>query len=205
MRWIIRLALAAVLTGCAARKVHVDTPAPDRADYIDLEPGWRLRVVTPVLRSGGYQVRATAQTVSGNEIALSTGAEFLGYELAYYAVRSRSRGGVSVEFLSAQIVKEGKTYEQAQPLARLFELPRGARYVRLIFLTRVSRADHDMGVIAAQDAEARDALTRKVLADPAGRCQIERQTWCDWIPRGIAVSAEREVTVEGVGQWVPVR
>ena len=47
------VALAIVLTGCAARKARVAPAAVDRPDYIDLQPGWRLRVVTPVLKSDG--------------------------------------------------------------------------------------------------------------------------------------------------------
>jgi hypothetical protein len=174
------LALACVLTGCAARKASVPPAAVDRSDYIDLQPGWRLRVVTPALKSGGY-------------------------ELAYYAVRSRIGTGVRVAFLSAEINEEGKTTAQSRPLASLFQLPRSARYVRLIFLTRVSRADHDMAVVASGESHDLDALTRRVLADPADSCKSEGPTYCAWIPRGIAVAPELQRTVDGVGDWVPAR
>ncbi len=179
--------------------------AVDRADYIDLQPGWRLRVVTPVLKSGGYQLRAAGQQVSGNTITLTTGADFLGYELAYYAVRSRNGAGVRVAFLSAEITQEGKTSAQSRPLAPLFQLPRSARYVRLIFLTRVSRADHDMAVVAARESGALDALTRRVLAEPGEACKSEGLTYCAWIPKGIAVAPERQRMIDGLGEWVPAR
>ena len=174
------MALAIVLTGCAARKAPAPAGANDRSDYIDLQPGWRLRVVTPVLKSGGY-------------------------ELAYYAVRSRSGTGVRLEFLSAEITEEGQKSARSRPLTPLFQLPSGAKYVRLIFLTRVSRADHDMAVIAARESEALDGLTRRVLDDPTGECKSEDRTYCSWVPRGIAVAPELQKTVDGVGQWVPAR
>jgi hypothetical protein len=199
------LALACLLTGCAARKVAVHPSAVDRAEYIDLQPGWRLRVVTPVLKSGGFQLQPAGQQFSGSTITLSAGADFLGYELAYYAVRSRNGAGVRVEFSSAEITKEGQVSAQSRPLAPLFQLPRSARYVRLIFLTRISRADHDMAVVAARESQALDALTRRVLADPASACTTETLTYCAWIPKGIAVAPEQRRVTDGVGQWVPAR
>jgi hypothetical protein len=173
------LLLAIVLSGCAARKAPVAPTAVDRADYIDLQPGWRLRVVTPVLKSGAY-------------------------ELAYYAVRSRNGTGVRLEFLSAEITEEGKTTAQSRPLAPLFQLPRSVKYVRLIFLTRMSRADHDMAVAAAAEPDDLDALTRRVLDDPAD-CKSEARTYCAWIPQGIAVAPELQRMTNGVGQWIPAR
>jgi hypothetical protein len=177
----------------------------NQADYIDLQPGWRLRVVTPILKSGGYQLRAAGQQISGNNITLSTEADFLGYELAYYAVRSRNGAGVRVEFVSAEIIKEGNTSAQSRPLAPLFQLPHSARYVRLIFLTRISRADHDMALVAARESDALDALTRGVLADPTEACKIETRTYCAWIPQGIAVAPELQRMTNGMGQWIPAR
>jgi hypothetical protein len=162
----------------------------NRADYIDLQPGWRLRVVTPLLKSGG---------------SLSTAADFLGYEVAYYAVRSRNGSRVRVEFLSAEITKEGTTSAQSRPLVPPFQLPRSAKYVRLIFLTRVSRADHDMAMVAAREAAALDALTERVLADPAGTCHSETQIYCVWIPKGIALAPELRTTTSGGAHWIPAR
>ena len=213
VRPILGLALAIALTGCAARKVRVAPGTIDPADYIDLEPGWRLRVVTPVLKSGGYRVQPATEQVSGNNITLATGGDFLGYEVAYYAVNPRGaalvrtevRTGVRIEFLSAEITKEGKTFVQSRPVAALFRLPRSARSVRLIFLTRISRQDHDMAVIAAADPDDLNTLTRRVLADPSGACTNKGRTYCAWIPQGIAVTPERRSTIDKVEQWIPAR
>src|ERR1700731_180550 len=119
-----------MLTACAPRRVQVQAPAAtEPLSYIDLQPGWRLRVVTPILRSGGYRLQPVDQQANGNRITVSTGADFLGYETAYYAVRARGRC-VGVEFSAAEINQDGKTELQSQPVAHLFRLPRNARYVR---------------------------------------------------------------------------
>lgn len=197
------LALACVFAGCSTH--HARAPAaaaitPASSSYIDLEPGWRLRVVTPILKSGGYRLGAADLQVSGDTVTLSAGPDFLGYELAYYAVKARG-----VEFLSAQITRDGQTAPQPRPVARLFQLPRGVRHVRLIYLIRVSQADHDMAVAAAKDMNALDALTRRVMANPADGCKTERGAVCSWIPAGIAATPEVRVMVGGAEHWVPAR
>jgi hypothetical protein len=197
------LALASVLTGCATR--HARAPAaavqPIGPTYIDLEPGWRLRVVTPILKSGGYRLKLAGQTVDGNTIALSAGDDFLGYEVAYYAVKARN----GVEFVSAETTRDGHTTPQPQPVAHLFELPRGVRHVRLIYLVRISQADHDMAVAAAKDMPALDALTRRVETNPADSCRDGQGTFCAWIPAGIAVVPQFQKTIDGAVEWVPAR
>lgn len=197
------LALASVLTGCAARNARAPASAVQSIgpSYIDLEPGWRLRVVTPILKSGGYRLKPTGQTVSGGTVTLSVGDDFLGYEVAYYAVKARN----GVEFVSAETTRDGRTTPQPQPVAHLFQLPRGVRHVRLIYLVRVSQADHDMAVAAAKDMDALEALTRRVEANPVDACHDEQGGFCAWIPAGIAVVPQLPKTIDGAVEWVPAR
>lgn len=204
MRPVAQLVLACVLTACAPRRVQVPAPAATEPNYIDLQPGWRLRVVTPILRSGGYRLQPLDQQAVGNTIAVSTGTDFLGYETAYYGVRARGRG-VRVEFNSAEISQDGKTALQPQPVAHLFQLPRNARYVRLIYLLRTSQADHDMAVVATGEMDALATLTSEVQADPSSGCRTDSARFCSWIPAGIAVRPEIRKDVDGVNQWVPAR
>ena len=202
-RKLLCLALASVLTGCAARKPHAPAAAvqPIGPSYIDLEPGWRLRVVTPILKSGGYRLQSIAQTVSGGAVTLTAGDDFLGYEVAYYAVKARN----GVEFVSAETTRDGRTTPQPQPVAHLFQLPRGLRHVRLIYLVRVSQADHDMAVAAAWDMQALDALTRRVETHPSDACHDEQGAFCAWIPAGIAVVPQIPKRINGAVEWDPAR
>jgi hypothetical protein len=201
--------LTVILGACASRRVPVPAAAisvPAPASYINLQAGWRLRAVTPILKSGGYQLSATGDSaVSGNTIALSAGKDFIGYETAYYAVRKGSGDGVLVEFSSAEATREGKTEPQLRPLVRLFQIPRRAKYVRLVYLRRVSQSDHDMGVVAAMRMDALDLLTKQLEASPADACKPGRQTFCAWVPAGIAVRPEMQKVANGIPAWVPAR
>jgi hypothetical protein len=202
-RRLLCLALASILTGCAARKAAAPAAPvqPIGPSYIDLEPGWRLRVVTPILKSGGYRLTATGQTVSGGTVTLTVSDDFLGYEVAHYAVKARN----GVEFVSAETTRDGHTTPQPQPVAHLFQLPRGVRHVRLIYLVRVSQADHDMAVAAARDMNALEALTRRVEANPVDACHDGQGAFCAWIPAGIAVVPQIPKTIDGAVEWVPAR
>jgi hypothetical protein len=197
------LALACLLTGCAARKPPAQAAAvqPIGPTYIDLQPGWRLRVVTPILKSGGYRLRSTGQTVDGNHVTQSVGDDFLGYEVAYYGVKVHN----GVGFLSAEITKDGRTTPQPQPVAHLFQLPRGVKHVGLIYLVRASQADHDMAVAAAKDMRALEALTRRLATNPTDACQDGQGAFCAWIPPGIAVVPQLQRTVGGAREWAPAR
>jgi len=201
-RYIIP-ALAFLLTGCAAR--HARGPAaavpPMSHGYIDLEPGWRLRVVTPLLKSGGYRLTFSDETTSGNTITLTAGDDFLGYEVAYYGVKPRH----GLDLLSAETTRDGHSTPQPEPVAHLFRLPRGVRHVRLIYLVRASPADHDMAVAAANDMEALETLTRRVLANPMDDCHAGDGAFCAWIPAGIAVVPQVRRTINGAEEWVPAR
>ena len=211
--------MAGLLSGCvtrAGRSLLPDPPAlapmhaviPEPAlnefardsDYVDLRAGERLCVITPLLKSGGYEVKSAVQEVGGNTVTLLA-ADLEGYETAYYSVRTRQGGGVRIEFSAAEVTKDGATVPQPRPSAFRFEVPPAARLVRLLYLVRVSRADHDMAVISADEERALGALTDAVRARPEA-CRSEAHAFCSWVPRGIAVRPEQQ---DGAGGWVPVR
>ena len=190
--------------GCAARHAPApSTAAAQRTDssYIDLEPGWRLRVVTPILKSGGYRLRVTGETAGNAPMALCAGDDFLGYEVAFYAVGTRS----VLEFQSAEIIRDGKSTPRPVPIADLFHLPRAVRHVRLIYLVRNSQADHDMALAAAKDIDDLESLTHRVQANTADACGNARDIFCVWIPAGIAVVPEARKTINRTIEWVPTR
>ena len=191
------------LAGCAARNVRQPVTAlkPNGMSYIDLAPGWRLRVVTPILKSGGYVLQPSSETREGHTVTLSVGKEFQGYEVAYYTVKRRN----GLALASAEVTRDGTTSPQREPVAHLFELPRGVRYLRLIYLVRVSHADHDMAIAAARNMDDLAALTQRVESDPAHACRAEQEPFCAWIPKGIAVVPEVPKKIEGGVEWVPAR
>jgi hypothetical protein len=207
------LCLGISLIGCAERKVRQAanpiTPAAELGTYIDLQPGWRVSVITPVLKSGKFFLDTTAgDDALSNEAngptstSIKAGTDFLGYERSFYAVEGH-KGGVRVRFSNAETIQNGKAELQEKPLQRLFRIPRNARYVRLVYLVRASNADHNMAIVAAARVDDLQSVTREVQADPVTGCQSRQKVVCQWIPRGIAVRPE--LRRPGTEEWVPAR
>ncbi len=193
-----------VFSGCRPRTTRYPIPpsyGSPNSDYIDIRAGWRLTAVTPILKSGGYVLKSLDRQNSGNTITLSADSDFLGYEVSHYAVRGQRGGRVRVEFSSAEITRDGKTLPQSQPIVPLFQLARRINFLRLIYLIRISQADHNMAVVVASRLDALDALTRQVQADPMDGCKVSRDASCSWIPEGIAVRPEALGIVDGVAKW----
>jgi hypothetical protein len=192
-----------VSTACL-RHVPAVEPTPTRVrTSVDLHPGWRIRVVTPVLKSGRYIADFKETLSTSGAIELSAGDDFIGYETSYYRVSHAAQSGVYVEFMSSTVTLEGKESQKSQPIVRLFQMPRDARHVRLLFLTRVSRADHNQAILGAAELDELDRLTELVEADPAANCRPQpNNAYCEWIPEGIAVRAEKPDPAHR-RNWIP--
>lgn len=198
----ISLALAAISPGCVRHRPPVAPPPPVARTYVDLQPGWRIRVVTPVLKSGKYMTEFKEMPSSTSAMELSAGDDFVGYETSYYRV-TRARGsGIFIEFISSAVTIEGKESRKPRPIVRLFDIPASARRVRLVFLTRVSRADHNQAILAASELNDLDRLTELVQFDPPANCKTQANTYCEWVPEGIAVRAEKSDPAHR-RKWIP--
>jgi hypothetical protein len=192
MRRYAMILICLAAAGCRHGKAPATTaaPRPNPSVYVDLQPGWRLRVITPLLAGGGYQVKGR-QSQEGNTITLETRNDFLGFETAYYTIGA----GLKVEFANAEVTRDGQTAPQAKPVHPLFAMRRGMKLMRLVFLERGSSATHDMAVLTARNLATLEDLTAKVRAQPAQGCNAN----CEWVPAGIAVRAEKRKD----GIWVP--
>jgi hypothetical protein len=155
-----------------------------------------VRVVIPLLRSGGYIVKtkpfrplAASSPNTNNALSLSAGKDFIGYEAAWYFVESRRGGGVRVTFDSAEIHEHGQVIHSQRSIRPMFRLPSQARWVRILYLVEgnpVHPVDHDAAILAAGRSDVLDALTHRVLADHSA-CKTGRHAFCSWIPLAIAV------------------
>lgn len=171
--------------------------------YIDLQPGWRIKVVLPILESGGYKVRTEEVRNSDGTVSLQTEKGFLGYETDYYQVNSPGDGKLAITFQSAEFTGiDHKQTRKLKPVVALFDFPETIRYVRLLFLTRVIETEHDAAVLAASSLAALDALTPKVEANPSGNCTAQPDGICSWIPEGIAVQPEKR-DPQNSRLWIP--
>lgn len=213
-RWLFGAGLVACLAaaGCGVRQRPAAAPPSPaspavRRNYVDLEEGWRVVVVTPMLAGGGFVLGAARgeapvdlSEVGATKVTLTmkAGDEFLGFEESHYAVEAKGR----VKLERVEITREGKKETVAKPRLALFELPREVKWVRLIYLRKVREGEsHNMAVVGAADREGLEAVTREVEADPVKGCGMEKGRVCRWVPAGVAVRPERR---EG-SSWVPVR
>jgi hypothetical protein len=109
---------------------------------------------------------------------------------------------VVVRFGSAEFTSNGKSSKRSQPLVPLFDLPENVRYVRLLFLTRVSQTEHDQAILGSSSLADLDALRRKVEDSPAENCKVQPEGICSWVPAGIAVQPEKKTSSSGK-TWIP--
>ena len=193
-----------VLAGCA-RNSTVSTPkAPvsDTREFVDLQPGWRLRIVAAVTKSGKYEVEFQPVSQEGNVITMRA-PDLAGYETAFWAITARPGGGISISLSSAELTVDGKPSPIAKPTRALVHIPRSARYVRAFYLTRKSDADHNMALAGAARLDQLEEFTRAFRESPNEACaeRAKRGLYCEWIPAGLAVRPEEPKIVNGVTTW----
>src|SRR6185312_10717577 len=192
MRLIFILGWLLALSGCATHNVHppaAQTRETLNPSFLDIQAGARLRVITPILKSGGYRAKTLTEITPGDPHNLRVGDEYIGYANDYY--RAKPHGsGVRIEFQSAETVKQGKTAPQRHPMLELFRLPPQMRYVRLVYLARVSRTDHNTVILAGDTKASVVAATNQLQTGPDLGCQSSPHTYCAWVPDGVGIQPE---------------
>ncbi|HYL77860.1 MAG TPA: hypothetical protein VEU96_26850 [Bryobacteraceae bacterium] len=184
-------------------------PSVLTAGYVDVGPEHRLKVVGPILREGAppgaSAISSAAAPVAGNDgkltVTLHSSKDFLGYETAWFGIQPLAdRPGARIVALSTEDNLGGKLTHPSKPQLDYFQFPADAAFYRLFYLTRISRADHDIAVLAAPTQAELEELTQRFAADPeicasiAGRCIL--------IPRESAVVPH--IVVTAAGSEIPV-
>lgn len=187
---LVLCALPVSLVSCS-RKIVTLPAAPAAAlpdnSYEDLQPGSTLKIVLPVLKSGGLRPALRVQETKGNSISVAAD-EVIGYITSNYAVTGKS-GVVRLQFTSAQETRGDRTLVLAEPPLLPFQLPRKREHVRLIYLVRVSQADHNMAIVGAKHLDSLNIYTVRLKKDPT-ICKTNSEVSCSWVPAGIAVRPE---------------
>jgi hypothetical protein len=179
----------ALASACAKRPAQ---PVPmSYGNYVDLQAGWRIRVITPILKSGRFKPDLKETAVSGGAVELSAGDDLVGYQTSYYAVTDGKQQGVDIKFVFAANTVKGETTRTAGPLLDVLKVPITNRFVRIVFLTRISQADHNQAILTAPSLTSLGTLTELVQADPVANCMSATGSNCMWVPEGIAVRPEK--------------
>lgn len=195
VRAVLRLLWAVTLTisvGCSRKDVSLPPSTPqvsrNNRSYIDLQPGMTVHVVVPLLKSGEFRSDLVEQKAEGNTISLRA-SNLVGYTNSSYMVTGKPRS-VHLTFVSAQETRDGKPTMLPAPPGLPFQLPPKSELVRLVFLVRVSQADHNMAVLGAKRLELLDAFTKRLMDDPS-ICSGTGEVFCSWVPAGVAVRPEK--------------
>lgn len=170
-RRLATVPLLIALSACSRKVAPTPPPAPEifvENAYLDLQPGSRLRIVLP-LKSEGVQPS---------------------FEIAHYAVSGHRGGRVRLDFLSAEIANDGKMVSSPRAPVLPFALPPKAAHIRLLYLQRLSEADHNMAVLAAGHMTILEGATKQIRADP-NRCLTSGEIFCSWVPPHVAVRPEK--------------
>jgi hypothetical protein len=200
---LIATALLALTLGSCRHQVAPPKPhLVDSQSFVDLQPGWRIRVVVPRLRSGGYVIKSAPDS-AGSALVVDTHSDLVGYEVDHYAITPRHDGGVRISFLDASFYQDGKPTSQPAPALDLLALMKDARYLRLVYLIRESRADHEMAMVSAATPGSLEELTRQVVE--RAECRQSPEASCWWVPKGVAIMPEEKRKVDGKRQWAPAR
>jgi hypothetical protein len=198
--------LPLLLAGCAAKHgpVAAVKPHPEHSrEFVDLQAGWRLRIIAPVTKSGSYTVGTKPMSQQGKVITLKASDDLIGYETSYWALTARPGGGLSIRMTSALLTKAGVPEPILKPTRAAVHVPKYARFIRLFYLLRKSDADHDMAVLGAGRMDRLESLTQALRESPRNACvdQPRDRTYCEWVPAGMAVRQEVPKLVDGVMTW----
>ena len=167
----LSIGLLLTIAGCSRKVVRPPAPSEPFVEnpYLDLEPDSKLRIVLPLVTAEGAPP---------------------GFEIAHYHVAGHRRGRVVLQFLSAEVSNDGKTLSEPRPPSLPFALPPKAAYIRLLYLQRLSQADHNMAVVAADRMDVLEAATKQIRADP-NSCHSDDKIICSWVPPHVAVRPEK--------------
>ena len=162
----LSIGLLVTIAGCPRKVVRPPAPSEPFVEnpYLDLEPDSKLRIVLPLPK-----------------------AEF---EITHFRVIGQRRGRVRLQFLSAGVSDDGKTVPEPRAPVLPFALPPKAAYIRLLYLQRLSQADHNMAVVAADRMDVLEAATKQIRADP-NSCHSDDKIICSWVPPHVAVRPEK--------------
>ena len=172
--------------GCAKRSVKASAPQrPKQAEFLDLAAGWRLSVVKP--EAG--QIQEQVEEHDGKKvIALRTSEDFQ-FSIERYSVSKRLGGGVRLHYQATERHTKDTTAIAKSAETSFLRQVAGKRYIRLVYLVRLSESDHNMAILGTNRVEDLERLTAEVRRQPSS-CTPQRGSICFWVPVGIAVRPE---------------
>jgi hypothetical protein len=181
-------------TGAGFRLMHADDI---RAGFIDLGPGNRVEVISPILRDGAPQdaplVEETA--VGGTdrriEVTLKASPNLVGHETAWYSFEPKDGGGTQVAPISANASVRGIAMPLEAPARNYFTFTKAIGFYRLFY-----KPEEETAVMVG-------ALSRGQLPRDLGACGKSGGPECITLPKRVGINPYLEVSVNGKAMAVP--
>jgi hypothetical protein len=173
---------------------------------VTLEPGFRLKVVAPLLKPGYSEIK-TALAPNSKPGQLNVNVEGLdGFETSYYDVRPRSGGGVEFALASVEQNRMGKLTQPAAPTAFQFDIAPGIQHFRLLFLRRLSIADRDISLLGGSSWGVLLSSAQRFDTVPGSvsECATTPGLQCVAVTAKTAILSEVGVTINGQPAFVPI-
>jgi hypothetical protein len=178
----------------------------ERTGAVNLEPGFRLKVLAPLLKPGFQEVKVV-QPANPSAGPLEMTVEGLeGYETAYYAVQPRDGGGVQFALASVEQNRMDVVTHASEAGAFQLHVDPSARFFRLMFLRRASVADRDISLLGApQWSLLLDSAHRfDTIAGTVDDCGKVSGLSCVAVSKQVAILAEVGIEANGQTVYLPV-
>jgi hypothetical protein len=178
----------------------------ERTGAVNLEAGFRLKVLAPLLKPGFQEVKIVQPAnPSGGPLELTVeGLD--GYETAYYAVKPRDGGGIQFELSSVEENRMDVVTRSPEAKAFQFRMSPDARFFRLMFLRRASVADRDISLLGApQWGLLLDSAHRfDTIAGTVDDCDKVQGLTCVAVSKQVVILSEVGIEANGQIVYLPV-
>jgi hypothetical protein len=198
--------LVEVLPLSSGRAFGLRFGAYELTGAVTLEPGFRLKVVAPLLKAGYSEIK-TELSPESKPGQLQVNVEGLdGFETAYYDVRERSGGGLKFALTSVEHNRIGKITHPATPTAFQFDIAPDIRHFRLLFLRRLSLADRDISLLGGASWGVLLASAQRFDTVPGSvsECLTTPGLQCVAVTAKTAILSEVGVNINGQPASVPI-
>jgi len=165
-----------------------------RTGQVDLGPGVRLEVTSPLLREGAVPDAPLQMSGRGNSLTVTASTDLLGYENAWYSVQPKPNGpGFAIQPVSAESHIGGTVEPRPAPAADYLSFPPAAAFYRLLY--KSGQTDFTALVIAGRTLADVDRLSK--LAESGGVSCRTPEDLCVAIPKRVAINPFIPVTMNG--------
>ena len=184
---------------------------PRTAEFIDLHPGQKLKIVGPVFREGtepGQRAILSADATQANgsrglQIEVRASPGLIGYEESWYVIQTKPNGVLQITHDHTKFFQDGEATQRDVPEGTVFDLVPASRYIRMVYLTRVAGPrDHDVLFLVATTRSELEDRFRVIREDPEQCFAPDKKGWCRVAPSDLSLNLYVTVSLNGVD--VPV-